>query len=112
MGTETSAAGEGAASAAARGKRHSELNTIPSPVCRVREFVKCQIRLVWAAKDGKRDRLRQRRFQFVPVLDLPTFFVYTMRLDDCQRRAKVQVRLVPHGLGMHRATKSSGLILR
>ena len=29
------------------------------------------------------DRLRPRRFQFVPVLGVPTFFLYAMRRVNC-----------------------------
>ena len=89
-----------------------ELKTILNRVYKLPGFMYGRIRLVRAGKEGERDRLevevrpragqwalcsgcgqpapgydrlQPRRFQFVPVLGLPTFFVYTMRRVNCPR---------------------------
>ena len=57
------------------------------------------------------DRLQPRRFQFVPVLGLPTFFVDTMRRVNCPRCGKVKVERVPWAQGKQQATKALGWFL-
>ena len=52
------------------------------------------------------DRRERRRFQFVPVLGLPTWFIYEMRRVDCARCGKVKVERVPWAEGKQRSTKA------
>ena len=52
------------------------------------------------------DRRERRRYQFVPVLGLPTYFLYEMRRVDCRRCGKVQVERVPWAEGKQRSTKA------
>ena len=112
-----------------------ELKTILNRVYKLPGFVYGRIRLVRAGKEGERDRLevevrpragqwalcsgcgqpapgydrlQPRRFQFVPVLGLPTFFVYTMRRVNCPRCGKVKVERVPWAQGKQQATKALG----
>ena len=49
------------------------------------------------------DRLATRRFQFVPVLGIPTFLVYAMRRVTCPA-CGVKVEAVPWASGKQRAT--------
>ena len=115
-----------------------ELKTILNRVYKLPGFVYGRIRLVRAGKEGERDRLevevrpragqwalcsgcgqpapgydrlQPRRFQFVPVLGLPTFFVYTMRRVNCPRCGKVKVERVPWAQGKQQATKALGWFL-
>ena len=52
------------------------------------------------------DRRERRRFQFVPVLGLPTYFIYEMRRVECRRCGKVKVERVPWADGKQRSTKA------
>ncbi len=52
------------------------------------------------------DRRERRRYQFVPVLGLPTYFIYEMRRVDCRRCGKVKVERVPWAEGKQRSTKA------
>ena len=52
------------------------------------------------------DSLKPRRFRFVPVLGLPTFFVYAMRRVNCARCGNVKVERVPWADGKRRSTKA------
>lgn len=49
------------------------------------------------------DRLRERRFEFVPLWGFLVFFVYTMRRVDCSH-CGVKVEQVPWATGKHRLT--------
>ena len=120
------------------GERHLELKTILNRVYQLPGFVYGRIRLVRAGAEGERDRLevevrprangralcsgcgqpapgydrlQPRRFQFVPVLGLPTFFVYAMRRVNCPRCGKVKVERVPWAQGKQQATKALGWFL-
>ena len=136
--SETRARSEWSAASAVLAGRHLELKTILNRVYQLPGFVYGRIRLVRAAKEGERDRievevrprangralcsgcgqpapgydrLQPRRFQFVPVLGLPTFFVYTMRRVNCPRCGKVKVERVPWAQGKQQATKALGWFL-
>ena len=50
------------------------------------------------------DRLRPRRFQFVPVLGLLTYFVYSMRRVSRPHCGKVKVGRVPWAEGKRQST--------
>ena len=52
------------------------------------------------------DRRERRRYQFVPVLGLPTYLIYEMRRVDCRRCGKVKVERVPWAEGKQRSTKA------
>ena len=52
-----------------------ELKTILNRVCRLPGFVYGRFRLVRAGEQNGPDCLAPQRFQFVPVLGLPTCFV-------------------------------------
>ena len=52
------------------------------------------------------DRRERRRYQFVPVLGLPTYFIYELRRVDCRRCGKVKVERVPWAEGKQRSTKA------
>jgi transposase len=58
---------------------------------------------------GKRgpgyDRLRPRRFAFVPLWNIPVWFIYEMRRVACPR-CGVTVEVVPWADGKHRLTKT------
>ena len=56
------------------------------------------------------DRLAARRFQFVPVLGIPTFLVYAMRRVTCPA-CGVQVEAVPWASGKQRATDACAWFL-
>ena len=115
-----------------------ELKTILNRVYRLPGFVYGTIRLVPARKQGEKDslevevrpransqaqcsgcgkrvpgydRLQPRRFQFVPVLGQPTFFVYAMRCVSCSDCGKVKVERVPWADGKQRSTKALGWFL-
>ena len=115
-----------------------ELKTILNRVYQLPGFVYGKIRLVPAGQEGERDRLevevrprangralcsgcgqpapgydrlQPRRFQFVPVLGLPTFFVYAMRRVHCPRCGQVKVERVPWAQGKQQATKALGWFL-
>ena len=115
-----------------------ELKTILNRVYQLPGFVYGKIRLVRAEEEGERDRLevevrprangralcsgcgqpapgydrlQPRRFQFVPVLGLPTFFVYAMRRVHCPRCGKVKVERVPWAQGKQQATEALGWFL-
>ena len=115
-----------------------EQKTVSNRVCQLPGFVYGRIRLVRAAKEGERDllevdvrprangralcsgcgqpapgydRLRPRRFQFVPVLGLPAFLLYAMRRVNCPRCGKVKVERVPWAQGKQQATKALGSFL-
>lgn len=49
------------------------------------------------------DRLRTRRFEFVPLWQIPVFFVYRMRRVNCGG-CGIQVEAVPWAVGKNRAT--------
>ena len=110
-----------------------ELKTILNRVYQLPGFVYGKIRLVRAEEEGERDRLevevrprangralcsgcgqpapgydrlQPRRFQFVPVLGLQTFFVYAMRRVHCPRCGKVKVERVPWAQGKQQATEA------
>ena len=110
-----------------------ELKTILNRVYQLPGFVYGKIRLVRAEEEGERDRLevevrprangralcsgcgqpapgydrlQPRRFQFVPVLGLSTFFVYAMRRVHCPRCGKVKVERVPWAQGKQQATEA------
>ena len=110
-----------------------ELKTILNRVYQLPGFVYGKIRLVPAEEEGERDRLevevrprangralcsgcgqpapgydrlQPRRFQFVPVLGLQTFFVYAMRRVHCSRCGKVKVERVPWAQGKQQATEA------
>ena len=110
-----------------------QLKTILNQVYRLPGFVYGKIRLVPAEEEGARprvevevrprangqaqcsgcgerapgyDSLQPRRFRFVPVLGLPTFFVYAMRRVNCARCGKVRVERVPWADGKRRSTKA------
>ena len=110
-----------------------ELKTVLNRVCQLPGFVYGRIRLVPAGKEGERDRievevrprakgralcsgcgqpapgydrLQPRRFQFVPVLGLPSFFVYAMRRVNCPRCGQVKVERVPWAEGKQQAAKA------
>ena len=110
-----------------------ELKTILNRVYQLLGFVYGKIRLVPAGEEGERerlevevrprangralcsgcgqpapgyDRLQPRRFQFVPVLGLQTFFVYAMRRVHCPRCGKVKVERVPWAQGKQQATEA------
>jgi transposase len=51
------------------------------------------------------DRLRRRRFQFVPLWGMAVWFVYRMRRVDC-RRCGVRVERVPWGEGRCHLTRT------
>ena len=57
------------------------------------------------------DRLETRRFQFVPVLGLPTFLVYAMRRVNCPRCGTPKVERVPWADGKQRSTQAFGWFL-
>ena len=115
-----------------------ELKTILNRVYQLPGFVYGKIRLVRAGEEGERDRLevevrprangralcsgcgqpapgydrlQPRRFQFVPVLGLQTFFVYAMRRVHCPRCGQVKVERVPWAQGKQQATKALGWFL-
>ena len=115
-----------------------ELKTILNRVCQLPGFVYGRIRLVRAREEGEQDRievdvrplangralcsgcgqpapgcdrLRPRHFQFVPVLGLPSFFVYAMRRVNCPRCGKLKVERVPWAEGKQQATKALGWFL-
>ncbi len=52
------------------------------------------------------DRRERRRYQFVPVLGLPTYLIYEMRRVDCRRCGQVKVERVPWAEGKQRSTKA------
>ena len=52
------------------------------------------------------DRRERRRYQFVPVLGLPTYLIYEMRRVDCRSCGKVKVERVPWAEGKQRSTKA------
>ena len=52
------------------------------------------------------DRLQPRRFQFAPVLGLPTFFVYALRRVRCPRCGRVKVEKVPWAEGKQQSTEA------
>jgi transposase len=51
------------------------------------------------------DRLKERRFEFVPLWQIPVFLVYALRRVDCPR-CKVTVERVPWSDGKSSLTKS------
>ena len=57
------------------------------------------------------DRLRPRRFRFVPVLGLPVFFVYAMRRVNCGWCGQVKVEQVPWADGKRPVTKAFSRML-
>ncbi|MDE0624990.1 MAG: transposase [Bryobacterales bacterium] len=110
-----------------------QLKTILNQVYRLPGFVYGKIRLVPAEEEGARprvevevrprangrarcsgcgerapgyDSLQPRRFRFVPVLGLPTFFVYAMRRVNCPRCGRVRVERVPWADGKRRSTRA------
>ena len=52
------------------------------------------------------DRRERRRYQFVPVLGLPTYLIYEMRRVDCRSCGRVKVERVPWAEGKQRSTKA------
>ncbi len=48
----------------------------------------------------------RRRYQFVPVLGLPTYLIYEMRRVDCRSCGRVKVERVPWAEGKQRSTKA------
>ena len=51
------------------------------------------------------DKLKTRRFEFIPILGFRVFFLYQMRRVDC-RNCGVTVEKVPWGSGKHTLTKA------
>ena len=115
-----------------------ELKMILNRVYRLPGFVYGSIRLVRAEKEEERDhleievrpraksralcsacgepapgydRLAPRRFQFVPVLGMATYFVYAMRRVSCASCGQVKVERVPWADGKQRSTKALGWFL-
>ena len=101
-----------------------QLRTILNRVYKLPGFVYGKIRLV-EREDGQAevevevvprangqarcsgyDRRERRRYEFVPVLGLPTYFSYQMRRVDCRRCGKVKVERVPWAEGKQRSTKA------
>ena len=56
------------------------------------------------------DHLRERRFEFIPILGLMVFFLYCMRRVDCPK-CGVKVEEVPWGCGKHQMTTAYVLFL-
>ncbi|MDZ4849265.1 MAG: hypothetical protein SGI77_08220 [Pirellulaceae bacterium] len=56
------------------------------------------------------DRLKARRFEFVPLLAIPVFFVYALRRVNCQE-CGVVVERVPWADGKNQQTNSYRLFL-
>ncbi len=110
-----------------------QLKTLLNRVYKLPGFVYGKIRLVPAGKRGGRDRLevevrpragtkarcsgcgkpgpgydrlRPRRFQFVPLLGLACYFVYAMRRVNCAHCGKVKVERVPWAEGKRQSTRA------
>ena len=55
------------------------------------------------------DVLAPRRFQFIPLWNIPVFFVYSMRRVQCRRCQRILVEAVPWAEGKQRTTHAFSL---